>query len=825
MWLLGILLAFAFIALLSFSFWERLEELNTARNDQRGWAYSQLEVEYLKLMHVQHSLENNETQNLNAFRRQFNVFYSRTKLAQTLHLNARDDATDIDDLLAKLDNTLDLIDSNDASLRAQWTQISRLMADIAPLPRRIAIDSIKIHAERAEQQRSEITLYVSWLFYLLIAITLALLLTIFVLSKQSKHLRQSRANALAEKARSDTMLRASGDAVLLINDRGMILDINEAAQELFAASSEELISNSFVENLIPRRHQGEIMENLKKFRETGMTSIADRGEKEFTLRAQDGREFPAAVRSSLVKDGDDNKFVTYFRDITNQKAYEAEILEMRDQALTNAKEKSRFFAIMSHEMRTPLNGVIAALDLLGTTEMSQEQEKYLKAATKSGDVLMEHINDVLVIERLDADETLSLEPLIFSDLISSIAESLKPFADSEEVLLNTHLADEAKAPILSDPRALREIFSNLLSNGVKFSPKGSVTLTTQIEKKHDDLHHMIVKVTDSGIGISNDDLDRIFDDFVSLGDRYEKRKSGTGLGLGIVKRQVERLGGNIQCMSQIGIGSTFVVTLPFTPCEENAFQQIKNAPETSTHTAPMRLLVVDDNAVNRELIEAMLTKMGHEVTLAETGQEAVNICEIQGYDAILMDISMPGISGVEATRLIKAGNGPNKLTAIFAVTANVMAEDKLAFEHVGILATIEKPVRRATIAAALNGVNLQTAASLPASKHIDTQQLQELRDILGLAKMQSRLDAFVAQIEADIALLLTTHDAKDIKTISHSIAGASGMIGATYLHNLCKNLEIASEKGDRSVMENTLKDLPPALTAYKAARLAYTTNA
>lgn len=810
------------VAYLAYSSWTHLEELNSARLDQRGWAYSQLEVDALKLMQELHAIENDETEDFDKFRRKFNVFYSRADLVSTMQENEGHSSSQVDAIVAKLDRIVDLIDGSDAELETSWDTVSQTLNGLTNIARSVAIQTISVHSIKSEEQREHIRFYVSWLFYLLIFILLTLLGTILVLHLQSRTLKSAKEAAQIQKAHSETMLRASADAILLVNAHSNVLDMNAAAERIFAIKKMDLLSHSFVDKLVPPELQADMMEIFERFRKTGKPEIADNGEREFTFQDLNGRVFPAAVHSSLVKDGNQNKFVVYIRDITDQKTYEAELLEMRDQALIDAKEKSRFFAIMSHEMRTPLNGVIAALDLLRTTQMTKEQEKYLNAATQSGDVLMDHINDVLMIERLDEDETLSLEPVILADLINAIETSLKPFADKEDVLLNTHLSDSTTNPVLSDSRALREIFSNLLSNGIKFSPKGSVTLTAQIEKTHDGPHRLSAKVTDSGMGIPNEEIDRIFDDFVSLGDRYEKRKGGTGLGLGIVKRQVERLGGDIRCMSQIGIGSTFVVNLPIMACEEYTAQKIQCVRETSTSIEPMRLLVVDDNAINRELLEVMLKKMGHDVTLAETGHEAVTACEIHTYDAILMDISMPGMNGVEATKLIKSGNGPNKTTSVFAVTANVMAEDKQVFEQAGILATIEKPISRASITAALNGLNHHPTNLPPAHLLIDEQQLQELQDILGRDKMQSRLDAFLTQIEADIARLLMTSDTKDVKTIAHSIAGAAGMIGARHLHRQCKYLETACDQGNTPMIETTLKNLPASLTAFKATLSAFT---
>jgi CheY-like chemotaxis protein len=342
---------------------------------------------------------------------------------------------------------------------------------------------------------------------------------------------------------------------------------------------------------------------------------------------------------------------------------------------------------MSHEMRTPLNGILSAIQLLDNGQLISEQQKFLDAARISGDILLEHINNVLIIERNDNSQ---LELCDVSVLASDILTTMNPLAIASKRLLCLDKRGLDDRKVITDRRAIQQILMNLISNAIKFSSDGDIKIRVFYGQFKDGNLALHLEVSDSGPGISQKDIESIFDDFVVLDNSYERNSSGTGLGLGIVRTLAQRLGGDIRCESTIEQGSRFIVSLIVTPAEENNLVSITGELPV---LAPLKVLVVDDNEINRIVLEAMLKRLGHKVTLAEGGHEAVALAIVSKFDAILMDISMPKMNGFQATQAILTGGGPNRTTPIIPVTAHALPEERRKFIEAGMLGFIEKPVK------------------------------------------------------------------------------------------------------------------------------------
>ncbi|WP_417264199.1 ATP-binding protein [Celeribacter sp.] len=826
-WLLCLVLALAIGGFLAFSIWSKLDDIETARQDQRGWAYSQLEVEYLKLMSELNRVEYGENQDYEQLRTRFDVFYSRVKLANAMHLNAADDVSGLADLLSTLDRFIPVIDGSDTDLRDAMENLSDSLHRMSNVPRDVAIASIKIHAERSEAQRAQVSFYIKTLIYVLGLIAFFLISAIYFLSQRTKSLRLATQKATENEARLETMLRSAIDAVLLVDDHGRVVDLNGSAEKVFAKPRRELLGVSLPDILVSHRLREQFRFYLQNFRETGVTSIADKGVLEYEMVDGEGREFPVEIAASLVPNGDRNLFVAYIRDITERKEREAEILQMRDEALSAYREKSRFFAMMSHEMRTPLNGIIAALELLDSGDLNADQQKYLKAAMASGDILMGHINDVLAIEKAETEEGITLEPVDLAAMTATMIGAMQPFADSANVHLHLDQSGLDDRSVLTDPRALQQIMANLLSNAIKFSPGGDVTLSAHYEKvdaaANEPDMQLILEVSDTGTGIAKDDINRIFEDFVSLDSRYERRTGGTGLGLGIVKRQVKRLHGEITCESELGQGTVFHVSLPMHQTKTDYADDFTPQP-AEMHQVPLHLLVVDDNVLNRDLLKAMLEKMGHSVVIGQNGQEAVALSEEEAFDAILMDISMPGINGIQATRMIRASGGINRKTPIIAATAHAMPEERAEFKAAGMEGFVEKPIRRAILSDVLaqyaaprqdisSSEDTEPQTNDTASEAdiiLDTDQIGEICDILGLEKTRERVEKFLVQASEQIDDMAKAEDLADLRALAHALAGSSGMIGAAKLSRLCRNLQIACDALDDEGARHLVDALPDA---------------
>lgn len=800
-WLLSLMLGLTVAGVLAFSAWNRLDALDTAQQDQREWLFSQLEVEYLKLVEAVHYIEYGESDDLDELRKRFDVFYSRVKLAGVVGQSLSDPVGEIGILKEALDTFIPIIDGPDQGVIAQIESLSNVLESQRHIAREIALASIAIDASTSEREREQIIFLIETLGTVILIVTAFLIGAIYVLFRRSKSLRLATQEAEFNGARLNSMLRASLDAVIVLDEFGTILDLNGSAESVFKYSRDEMLDNAFSDLLIPERFRNRLNLYFTKFRSTGKTIIADKGGIEWIMMDKTSREFPAEVVATLARSDEKTVFIAYIRDITDAKEKEAEILQMRDEALAAYKEKSRFFAMMSHEMRTPLNGVISALQLLEDGVLDDTQRGYLAAAVSSGDILLGHINDVLAIERIETDDGVKLHPVDIAALSATMYGAMTPFADVSGVRLKIDQFDLDDRMVMTDPRALQQILVNLLSNAIKFSPEGSVTLLARFDPEQDT---MTFDITDTGVGISDADVHRIFDDFVSLDSSYERRTGGTGLGLGIVKRQVNRLNGTITCKSTLGKGTVFRVTLPAQRAD--AKRIIPTTPPTPLlELAPKTCLIVDDNDVNRDLLCAMLQQMGHSGVVAPGGMEAIELAQQIAFDVILMDISMPGMNGMEATQAIKAGTGPSQNAPIIAVTAHALPHQRAEFRAAGMVGFIEKPVRRETLAQVLYEHCSETDDPLKDEPKttalrdrdvlINMDQIEELRDVLGNEAFEKQVVKFLDQVDQDLTTLLSLMHLPNIRENIHALAGLCAVMGATQMHSIGRDIQDACDAG------------------------------
>ncbi len=417
---------------------------------------------------------------------------------------------------------------------------------------------------------------------------------------------------------------------------------------------------------------------------------------------------------------------------------QAELRVARDAALAGERAKASFVAVMSHEMRTPLNGIIASLEILRDEVAAPDQARFITIAHASAVQLMLQINDVLDISRIEAGRVeIAVEPFDLLAFLGEVTGALRPLASGRGNHLVLSCDPALPARVAGDSFRVRQILQNFLSNAIKFTEDGTITLGARALAARDGAAALVeFEVIDTGRGIAAADLPRLFEDFVMLDPTYSREVGGSGLGLSICRRLAAAMGGEIGVDSEPGQGSRFWVRLPFgrvdtaapaalrqgdrTSCEDplprpQPAASQRPAPPTTGPSVPaarpaaaaaataLRLLVVDDNAVNRTVVARMLEQEGHDAVLAENGRSAVSLAEAQRFDAILMDISMPEMDGVTAAGLIRQG-GASAAVPIFALTAHAMPEELARFEAAGLATSLLKPVRRSALRAALAGI-------------------------------------------------------------------------------------------------------------------------
>ena len=369
----------------------------------------------------------------------------------------------------------------------------------------------------------------------------------------------------------------------------------------------------------------------------------------------------------------------------------------RARAEDATQAKSQFLANMSHEIRTPMNAILGLSELLGEAGLSGVQLEHVKNIRRSSAILLNIINDILDISKLDAGR-LSLVEVNYNLLqtIDHVSSLIRGMADAKKIQFRFKAENPLDVCLYGDDIRLRQILINLLSNAVKYTEEGYVELNVALREDV-----MVFTITDTGIGIHEDALSSIFEPF-SQTDIHKNRKiQGTGLGLPICRNLVELMGGTIAVQSEYGKGSTFTVTLPRKAGDAASLESEAAVPETHIQAPEARVLVVDDIEVNLYVAEAMLEEFGVKPVLAPSGAEAVRIVRERDFDLIFMDHMMPGMDGIESTRAIRALGGKYAAIPIVALTANVVAEARHAFDEAGMNDFLSKPIEAHKLAAML----------------------------------------------------------------------------------------------------------------------------
>lgn len=378
-----------------------------------------------------------------------------------------------------------------------------------------------------------------------------------------------------------------------------------------------------------------------------------------------------------------------------QKQAMDELIRTREEAERANNAKSEFLAMMSHELRTPMNGVLGMLQLMETTKMTDEQAEYAALAMESTEHLLRVINDILDFSRFERD-ALELESISFNltDLISTSVQAFAHNAQQRGLALELDLPRSMEAlQVKGDPTRIRQILVNLIGNALKFTEFGSVRVEAGYTLA--DPHHVLFTcaVRDSGIGISPDLLESMFDAFQQADNSISRRYGGTGLGLPIARNLAERMGGSLQAQSSEGLGSVFQLKIPLLRVQQPVIEPASGAVGELPQSRDACVLLVEDNPVNRTVVEAMLRSLGLQVSVAADGAEAVNMASRESFALILMDCRLPVMDGYEATRRIRLLPGLATLP-IIALTANAQHGDRDICLQAGMNDYLAKPFKR-----------------------------------------------------------------------------------------------------------------------------------
>ncbi|CUW39729.1 putative Signal transduction histidine kinase [Magnetospirillum sp. XM-1] len=391
-------------------------------------------------------------------------------------------------------------------------------------------------------------------------------------------------------------------------------------------------------------------------------------------------------------------FVTTYTEITDRKRAERMLIHAKDKAEEMARVKANFLATMSHEIRTPMNGVLGMLHLLTGSPLTPEQKDHLETAQSSARALLAIINDILDFSKLEAGQ-MKLEAAHFDlgRLMDEMMALMRGAAQDKQLALQSRIGEGVPRHIVGDPTRLRQVLTNLLGNAIKFTENGGVVASVEAEPE-DAPTRLRFEVADTGIGIEPAAAPALFAEFVQADSSITRRFGGTGLGLSICKKLVEMMGGEIGFTSIPGEGTTFHFTLPLAAATG---QSASAADSDDPHLPSLAVLVAEDNPVNQKLTTTLLKRWGQRVTLAHNGAEAIAALARQPFDVVLMDVHMPGIDGLEATRRIRAMSGPVATIPIIAMTADVLDGDASLCLEAGMDDYVSKPVEPARLLAAL----------------------------------------------------------------------------------------------------------------------------
>lgn len=786
------------LILLGLRIHESLSELRGEANDNLHWNLSQLEVDLVRLGEEMRVDALQPDASLKELRKRYDLFYSRAQNAIGGKGYSAPGLNDLPQQFAALLNAYiaretPLIDGSDATLRENLPAMADRLAALRDKLRKTSIAMIDALAKQGDEKRDAFSNLVRQMALatggtiLLLGALLGVVLWLNRVAAREQALTARVSERLA--ATIDTAL----DAIIVADHEGRIIQYNPSAEKTFGYARADAMGRDLGTLIVPPGLRAAHTAGMARMRQSGQFKVVNAGRIQITALHRSGREFPVELAISSA-DGDQGRiFISFLRDISDRLAAEAELTSTRDKAVAAGRAKTEFVAVMSHEMRTPLNGVIASLEIASGMATEPELRRFIGLAQESAQLLLRHANDVLDISRLESNGLqLTVEDFDINAHVGGLVETFRPLCDEKRIGLRYTMTGER--PILQgDPFRLGQIVRNFLSNAIKFTRQGGVTIEAEVSESRSQTRVIEIRVTDTGPGIPQADQARIFEDFVMLDPSFGRTGEGAGLGLAICRRLAQALGGEIGVESTPGEGSCFWLRIPFALGRKPV---VVAGTEDRAPMPAMDVLVVEDNATNRAVLGELLRRLGQRVTFAFDGEKGAAAATAHRYDVILMDVSMPVMDGLTATGLIRQ-SGASKNSRIVAVTAHSMPEDLVRIRKAGMDDMLMKPISSGNLIRVLSGTALINAK--PADGLIDDDRIAELKMAIGADGLARLAGKFLGDGSQLIARLLSDEaleaPAETLGAICHEAAGLASVLGAAKLRSLCARAEELCRSG------------------------------